>query len=75
VDGLTAKPAEFLVPFAQTPYKVAGVRIRVNTNTTHGVWKEIDSIRIVGIVAEASSLILLAIGLLGVASYRIGHKA
>jgi hypothetical protein len=75
VDRPTAKPAEFLVPFTQTPYKVAGVKIKVNTNTTPGVWEEIDSVKIVGIVPEASSWILLAIGLLGVAGYKLGHKA
>jgi hypothetical protein len=70
-----AQAANFLVSFDSTPYLVAGVRIRVDTNTNLSVWEEIDSVQLHGVVPEPTgSLILLVIGVLSVAGYRLFQK-
>jgi hypothetical protein len=71
----TARPAEFQVPFSTTLYKVAGVKIWVDTNTTSGVWEEIDSVKIVGVVPEAGFGVMMLIGILCVAGCRLFQKS
>jgi hypothetical protein len=67
--------AEFLVSFDTTPYLVTGVRIRTNTSTAPGVWEEIDSVQLHGTVPEEHSLILLALGVLSVAGYKLRQRS
>jgi hypothetical protein len=61
---------DFLVSFAQTPYLVSAVTIRIK-DTWYG-WEEIDAVQLIGNVPETgSTVLLLGIGLLGLAAFRL----
>jgi hypothetical protein len=65
-------PADFSLSWAQTPYLVSGLKVYTNTDHT-GTWEEIDAIQLAGSttnVPEPGTVVLLGMGLFGVAATR-----
>jgi hypothetical protein len=75
VGGKKGEIAEFNVSFDKTPFLVSGVRISMDPNSNPGLWEEIDSVQLHGTVPEAASWILLAIGVLSAAGFRLRQRS
>jgi hypothetical protein len=67
--------ADFALSWAQTSYLVSGVKVYTNTDHNLSAWEEIDAIQLAGSttaanVPEPGTMVLLGMGLLGVAASR-----
>jgi hypothetical protein len=65
--------ADFALSWAQTPYLVSGLKVYTNTDHNPGTWEEIDAIQLAGSttnVPEPGTVVLLGLGLFGVAAGR-----
>jgi hypothetical protein len=67
--------ADFSLSWAQTPYLVSGLKVYTNTDHNPSTWEEIDAIQLAGStvpanVPEPGTMVLLGMGLLGVAASR-----
>jgi hypothetical protein len=72
-------PVDFDVQWAPTDYLVAGLKIYTDTDHDPAAWEEIDSIQLHGsteysVIAEPATFLLMATGLVGLASYRRKRK-